>query len=716
MVQSPPSLEAPDTRDVMLAEKRWRILLAFLSGAVLIITIYCLANGITTIFMHLYYFPIILLSYHYQRTGVILSALLGGTYVAIAVFYTYPEIQEMVGAVERFFVFVCISLVVAYLSSLLSRREQSCQTIFSSAGESILYITPKLIITDVNTHCQHLLGYERDTLIGTPLETICIDHNGEAFTPEAFTLTSPDESREVRIIARDGSEKVAILTAGILPDTQYVLTLTDISGQIQLKDEIQQLNVLQENIIANANVWLMVLDKKGQVLIWNEAAEVITGYPAEEVVGSTHIWKQLYPDADYRRSITETINDIIQTGSYLRNFETTIVAQNGTQKIILWNTRLIPAVTADEGASYVAIGVDITGRVTAENGLRENELKLNAVFNQSYQMIGLLAPDGTVLKINQTALTAGSVTEEDVVGKLFWENIWWAQSPEVQEQIRDAVHKAATGGQLRFESTMKGPEGNIHTIDFSIQPVKDETGRVVFLIPEAWDISDRKKAENEMNRAFVERSALLNEIHHRVYNNLQVLLSMITLEEISHQDELAINPLAETLLLEMEKRIRAIALVHENMYRSDDLTGIRLRSHIYLMAQEVLTSEIGRVYIAYTVTGGEDVVIPEDKAVLLSLVVNEILTNILKYAFPDKKQGTVSIVISEEPEQLCLDISDDGVGMPAGLDLSTSESVGLSMIYNLVTVQLGGTIELLEGEGTRYHICIPGNFCQDRVL
>ncbi len=135
-----------------------------------------------------------------------------------------------------------------------------------------------------------------------------------------------------------------------------------------------------------------------------------------------------------------------------------------------------------------------------------------------------------------------------------------------------------------------------------------------------------------------------------------------------------------------------------------------MHDHLLLLACEILTSEVGWVYITYTVEGGEDVIVPMDKAVFLSLVASEILTNVLKYAFLDKEQGTVTILISQKPEQLCLDISDDGVSMPAEMDLSATESVGLSMIYNVVTVQLGGTIKQVEGTGTRYHICIPGNF------
>ena len=489
MIHSPPSLEAPGSRESVLTEMNWKILIAGLSGAVLLFTIYCLANGIATIFMHLYYFPIILLAYHYQRKGVLLSSLLGALYVSIVAFFTFPAMQEIEGALVRFCVFVGISLVVAYLSSLLARQQISHKTLFDRAGGGILYVNQQdLSITNVNSYALNLLGYSLDELIGTALSSIFTYSKGEVLTCETFAPTMPDEYREVRIKAKDGGGKTAILSVGELPNKQYVLIITDITRQIQLQNENRQLSVLQENIIANANVWLMVLNSKGQVLIWNKAAEDISGYPAEEVIGNSSIWKQLYPDRDYRQSVTEEIVDIIQADNYLRNFETVIISKNGENKNIMWNTRALSTATASGEKGFVAIGVDITA-------LKKSELEFNAIFNQTFQLVGLLDPDGTVLKLNKAVLDFEDISEVKIYGKPLWETPWWNHPQEMQNQMREAILHAAQGEHIQFEVSRQRADGIIHTIDFSIKPVKDKSGNVIFLIPEGWDITRLKETE-----------------------------------------------------------------------------------------------------------------------------------------------------------------------------------------------------------------------------
>ena len=227
------------------------------------------------------------------------------------------------------------------------------------------------------------------------------------------------------------------------------------------------------------------------------------------------------------------------------------------------------------------------------------------------------------------------------------------------------------------------------------------------------DVTEKKAAENELRASLQEKEILLMEVHHRVKNNLQVLLSMATLQELYYQNELEENSLAARILGDMEKRIKAIALVYDHLISTSDFTGIQLRVHLEALVEEMLASVIGDVYITYSVEGGDDVIIPMERAVVLSLTINEILTNAARHAFVGRDFGNVTITVYKDPknpEYLCLDIADDGIGLPANTNLTTTESVGLSLIYNVVTVQLGGTVELKEGPGTCYQICIPLSF------
>ena len=157
-----------------------------------------------------------------------------------------------------------------------------------------------------------------------------------------------------------------------------VVTFLAESGR-KSEEALRLLSGFQENIITNARVWLMVLDQKGTIYLWNTAAEEMSGYHAEEVIGKNEIWKLLYPAKNLRLQITRTITRIISEENYLANFETTIRTKAGDERIISWNTKGIPEKTG-ERSKYIAIGVDVTDRHLAEQKLLESEERFRLVF------------------------------------------------------------------------------------------------------------------------------------------------------------------------------------------------------------------------------------------------------------------------------------------------------------------------------------------------
>ena len=143
---------------------------------------------------------------------------------------------------------------------------------------------------------------------------------------------------------------------------------------------------------------------------------------------------------------------------------------------------------------------------SAEQILRTSEEKFKAFFEQGYYLAGLLDLDGTLTDVNDTALQLSGVGKGDVIGRPFWETPWWAHSQELQEKLHHAVKSAAEGNYVAFETTHPAPDGTLHHIDFSLRPVKNQAGTVVFLVPEGRDITDWKKAEEE--RLNLERKLL----------------------------------------------------------------------------------------------------------------------------------------------------------------------------------------------------------------
>ncbi|HEX5394068.1 MAG TPA: ATP-binding protein [Rhodocyclaceae bacterium] len=139
--------------------------------------------------------------------------------------------------------------------------------------------------------------------------------------------------------------------------------------------------------------------------------------------------------------------------------------------------------------------------IAAQMGeLRNSEEKFRAIFDQTFQFIGLLTTNGVVLEVNRTALQFAGLTDEQVIGKLFWETAWWGHSTELQQKLKAAIQEATTGRLVRFEATHPAADGRMHWVDFSLKPVFDEAGQVALLIAEGRDITERKQAEEELSR------------------------------------------------------------------------------------------------------------------------------------------------------------------------------------------------------------------------
>ncbi|UNU22225.1 PAS domain S-box protein [Microcoleus vaginatus PCC 9802] len=191
--------------------------------------------------------------------------------------------------------------------------------------------------------------------------------------------------------------------------------------------------------------------------------------------------------------VPATVRDGFWQGEFrLRNFQT------GEDFPVDFTLFTVKHPETGEPIGFATVTRDISDRKRAEEMLRDRERLFRAIFDQSFQFIGLLKPDGTVLEANQTALAAAGLLSEEIIGAQFSETLWWQISPETKQQIREAIVSAAAGEVVRYEVDVLVAGGAVVTVDFSIKPIKDESGKVVLLIPEGRDISDRKALEREL--------------------------------------------------------------------------------------------------------------------------------------------------------------------------------------------------------------------------
>ncbi|WP_052517935.1 PAS domain S-box protein [Archangium violaceum] len=256
-------------------------------------------------------------------------------------------------------------------------------------------------------------------------------------------------------------------------------------------------------LLDEVRAFVVVLDELGAVHWWNAACGVFTGCRLEEVRGMP-LWRTPLA-ADDSAPLREAFTTA-RAGAPTRVEEATARMHHGERCWIAWSCGAL-APLGGRDPRMVWTGSDITERKRREDGLlldthalRRSDERFRAIFNHTFQFIGLLSPDGTLLEANASALDFGGLERSDVVGRPFWEARWWTLTPRTQERLRQAIAEASQGRFVRYEAEVLGDGGQVATIDFSLNPVF-ENGQVTYIVPEGRDITDRLRMEEALRRS-----------------------------------------------------------------------------------------------------------------------------------------------------------------------------------------------------------------------
>jgi PAS domain S-box-containing protein len=217
------------------------------------------------------------------------------------------------------------------------------------------------------------------------------------------------------------------------------------------------------------------------------------------------------------------------------------------------------------------------------------------------------------------------------------------------------------------------------------------------------EIAERVCVEQRMKDSIKEKETLLQEIHHRVKNNLQVISSLLNLQARTVEDPKTIEVLQES-----RNRLRSMALIHERLYRSDNLAQVDFGEYLRGLTSYLVRSyraAVGAVALRLDVS---DVSLTIERAVPCGLIVNELVSNALKYAFPDGRRGQITVSLHQVDASVYLAVADDGVGLPKDLEIDALDSLGLQLVH-MLTEQLNGRIDLDRECGTKFAVVFPGS-------
>lgn len=399
------------------------------------------------------------------------------------------------------------------LEQQLNDSEKRFRATLESLGEAVITSDTQGLVSFMNPIAEQLTGWTSEDALGGQLVHVfrfTADREQAALELGDYLKAESAYGIKGSLIHRAGKTLPISLTIAPIVESPYaedrlgtVLTFQDLTEQLDIDLQMRHSEERIAAVFRKSPVAMTIvdLDNPGTTLDVNQAFEKMTGYTRERALEGDHTTSIFWQgEAEF----LEVFEEFRKYGRVVgKDFRFRHASGEFRHGLISASPFRI------EDKSYVLTSImDITDRKRTEDLLRRSEQKFHAIFNQSFQFVGLLDTDGTVMEANETALGFIDASIGDVIGKPFWDTPWWAHSSEEQEKLKLAVQRAKRGEVVRMDVTHPDPEGRIHYIDFSLKPVKNEEGQIVLLIPEGRDITELQEMQTSLQVSEAEKSEL----------------------------------------------------------------------------------------------------------------------------------------------------------------------------------------------------------------
>lgn len=324
--------------------------------------------------------------------------------------------------------------------------------------------------------------------------------------------------------------------------------------------------------------------------------------------------------------------------------------------------------------------------------------RFRALLDETNEAIFLCeVPSGRFADVNKSACQQLGYSSSQMLGMRVDDII----APDKMEEMRTIIFSLFDGKHLQnrktIETVLMGDDSSQTNVEMSISLVR--FGDAFYTVMVAHDITERKIFEDALKSSLREKEVLIKEIHHRVKNNMQIISSLLNLQKQYVNDEEAVNVLKES-----QNRVKSMAMIHEKLYKSRSFSEINFSDYIRGLVSDLFYSYGVDSNRIRTIIVLDEVMMGLETAIPCGLIVSELVTNTLKYAFPHQEEGEFRIELHAYEDGFYeLIISDNGVGIPENFDLDETETLGLQLVKSLVN-QLEGTVELIREVGTMFKI------------
>ena len=569
--------------------------------------------------------------------------------------------------------------------------------IMDQIHDSVIAVDLDGMVTSWNKGSENLFQYKNDEAIGRHISFIYPVESHEMLRNEIIPglLSHNKLEMETTLFRKDGKVFDSLVSLSVLRDRNNEINgmigyTIDISDRKQIERELRESEAKFRTLFDVAAIPLGYVDSTGAIIDINSKFTQVFGYTISDIPTLEEWWVVAYPDPEYRKMVIDVWETAVKKAEKentdIEPVEFQVTCKNGEIRSVIISGNIIQD-------NLLATFIDITERKRAEEAERRSNVLYREITTQSGEGISISDIEGNYVSVNPAFCSMTGYGESELLEM----NVKELVPSETKMTLFPQVIKGKQGQRI---TELEKNDGSRFIAEINGYPIDLEDQKLI--LGTVRDITERIQAEEKIKASLKEKEILLREIHHRVKNNLAVIISLLNLQAHQIRDERIAEALRDSC-----DRVKSMALIHETLYRTESFSDIGLEMYVKNLCNrlnQVIKSKDDHVRMMFKI---EDIRLGIDQAIPCGLILNELVTNALKYAFPD---GRGKIRISADysgSEEIELVVHDNGIGLPEELEISKLESFGLGIVAILTENQLDGTLDIRNENGARFSIRWP---------
>ena len=597
----------------------------------------------------------------------------------------------------------------------LEQTTTQLRTFVQTAGTVLVVLNQEYRILEWNEEAEKVFGWQRDSVLGEDYFLLFIAPDQRDILRDKLNITlkvgTVQRNLENKILTANGDERTLLWNVNRFTDNHgqgigIIACGQDIEevrlAQLRLKLSEQRFR----SIFNQAAVGIVQVSLPGKLVLVNDKFIQLIDYTRDQLVG-VDFHSLIHPD-----DVSPTLTDLSGLlAGYHATFEREIRIRCADGQFLWVNLTMSVVWVAVDPSYFIAVINDISDRKQAEASLQQSEARLNSVLSSLQDVVWSMSlPDLQPRYINPACQILYGYSPADILAnrgillemvvpeyRQLVENTW----ADIMESYELGILQNDYGKNWELEYKIQLSTGDTRWIRERSHIVYDHYGRAVSIDGISTDVTERHQAEEKLFKSLQEKEILLKEVHHRVKNNLYVISGLLNLQSSYVEDEAV-----KDLFQDSQNRIQTMAVIHEQLYRSNDLSKINFADYISQLVSNLFLSYNHYHTGIKPVTHLQECHLSIETAIPAGLLINELVTNAFKHAFPTGEgEVTINLAVEvEEKERVKLEIRDNGIGLPPDLDWEKNNSLGLRLV-RLLSQQLDAEISVdTNNQGTVFLI------------